>query len=452
MKIKIILSVLVLAVMASLYGQKTIIDLTFTAINSASNAAYVQLDSIKVMNRTQGGSNVICWPDTILTIGITPGDLLLYIGYSTGFPVGLKEINTNIEEFTLFQNYPNPVKDQSIISMFVPEKGTVNIMLTDLTGRVIITTEMNLDKGYHSFKFGSGNGNLFFLTTRWSGINHSIKILTTGSNSGTGCRFDYIGSNTRETPFKSSAITSGLTMLESGILDAPISNETYTFEFATNIPCPGTPTVVYEGQVYNTIQIFSQCWLKENLNAGSMINGTQDQTNNSIIEKYCYNNAQDSCTKYGGLYQWDEMMQYSALQGVQGICPQGWHLPTDEEWKVLEGAADSYYGIGDEVWDINLDYRGYDAGTNLRTTSGWHGGGNGNDMFGFSGLPGGDRDYRASSYFDDIDWFGGWRSSTKDEYNGAFDRGIYCEDSKVVRFSYVGNNICGVSVRCLRDN
>jgi uncharacterized protein (TIGR02145 family) len=82
-----------------------------------------------------------------------------------------------------------------------------------------------------------------------------------------------------------------------------------------------------------------------------MINVSQYQSNNSIIEKYCYDNNLDSCTKYGGLYQWNEIMQYTTQQGVQGICPTGWHLPTDEEWKVLEGAADSQYGIGDhEFW------------------------------------------------------------------------------------------------------
>ncbi len=52
------------------------------------------------------------------------------------------------------------------------------------------------------------------------------------------------------------------------------------------------------------------------------------------------------------LYQWEEMMQYTTQQGAQGICPPGWHLPTDEEWKVLEGAVDSQYGIGDPEWDI----------------------------------------------------------------------------------------------------
>jgi len=70
-------------------------------------------------------------------------------------------------------------------------------------------------------------------------------------------------------------------------------------------------------------------------------------------------------------------MQYTTQQGVRGICPPGWHLPTDEEWKVLEGAVDSQYGIGDPEWD-NYYYRGFDAGTNLKSISGWYYEGNGN--------------------------------------------------------------------------
>jgi len=83
------------------------------------------------------------------------------------------------------------------------------------------------------------------------------------------------------------------------------------------------------------------------------------------MEKYCYNSDTNNCTIFGGLYQWDEMMQYNTQQGVQGICPQGWHIPTDEEWKILEGAVDSHYEIGAQIWSL-YGLRGYDAGKNLK--------------------------------------------------------------------------------------
>ncbi len=86
----------------------------------------------------------------------------------------------------------------------------------------------------------------------------------------------------------------------------------------------------------STIKIGTQCWMKTNLNVGTMINGSIDQTNNSIIEKYCYDNDPANCATYGGLYQWNEMMQYSRIESVQGICPNGFHLPSDSEWKTME--------------------------------------------------------------------------------------------------------------------
>jgi uncharacterized protein (TIGR02145 family) len=204
--------------------------------------------------------------------------------------------------------------------------------------------------------------------------------------------------------------------------------------------------VEYEGQVYNTIQIFSQCWLKENLNVGDMIPVTIEQWNNGTIEKYCYNNEPDSCTKYGGLYHWGEMMQYTTQQGAQGICPPGWHLPTDEEWKVLEGATDSQYKIGDPEWDIGGDWRGYDAGTNLKTTSGWFANGQGTELFGFSGLPGGNC---RNGHFNPIGRYGCWWASTEFSYNYAWFRQLSYNSPEVRRNDY--DNDYGFSVRCLRD-
>jgi hypothetical protein len=76
-------------------------------------------------------------------------------------------------------------------------------------------------------------------------------------------------------------------------------------------PCDGISSILYSGQIYNTVAIGYQCWLKENLNIGTRINGSQNQTDNGIIEKYCYDDNESNCDEYGGLYQWDEMMQYT---------------------------------------------------------------------------------------------------------------------------------------------
>lgn len=383
MKTKTLLSILALGLFLSALSQNTI-ELNFTAIDSA---AYVQLDSIKVMNRTQGSDTVLYYPDTVLVLD---------------YQVGIAETYIDSEGFQVFQNYPNPVADQTTITMFIPEKGKVSIIITDMLGRVILKSDRVLDKGTHSFLFTPGAGKLCFFTAQWKDQSSSIKIIQTVSNSNSEISLEYSGSESSLPHLKATKdiqsfpfnIGDELIYIgyadthQSGMLDAPEESQDYTFQFATNIPCPGTPTVEYEGQVYNTIQIFSQCWLKENLNVGMMIQGSQEMSENDTIEKYCYDNEPDSCVKYGGLYQWNEMMQYTVQQGTQGICPPGWHLPTDEEWNMLEGAVDSQFGIGDNEWD-GTGWRGYDAGTNLKTTSGWFDGGNGTDLFGFSSLPGG---------------------------------------------------------------
>jgi uncharacterized protein (TIGR02145 family) len=97
-----------------------------------------------------------------------------------------------------------------------------------------------------------------------------------------------------------------------------------------------------DSSTYTTIQIGTQCWMAENLNAGTKISLLKDQRDNSIPEKYCYDNKEENCNLYGGLYQWDEMMQYDSIAGSQGICPPcgGWHIPSAEEWCILSRFLD----------------------------------------------------------------------------------------------------------------
>ncbi|MCD4736354.1 MAG: hypothetical protein K8R53_09940, partial [Bacteroidales bacterium] len=109
---------------------------------------------------------------------------------------------------------------------------------------------------------------------------------------------------------------------------------------AADFMCGMPFTDARDGQVYSTVQIGTQCWMAENLNIGTRIAGINDQIDNSIIEKYCYNDDEDSCTVFGGLYQWNEMMQYSITPGTLGICPLGWHVPSDAEWCTMETSLD----------------------------------------------------------------------------------------------------------------
>jgi len=197
---------------------------------------------------------------------------------------------------------------------------------------------------------------------------------------------------------------------------------------------------------YATILIGTQCWMAENLNVGTRINGNSNQTDNGIIEKYCYDDLESNCDIYGGLYQWDETMQYSMQQGVQGICPPGWHVPSDEEWKILEGTVDSQYGVGDSEWDAT-GWRGYDAGETLKSTNGWSYSGNGTDLYGFTALPGGYRGDTGS--FNHLGNHGLWWSSTENNGSTTWTRNLHYGNVKVARNGRSKTD--GYSLRCLKD-
>ncbi len=444
MKTKFFLSVSTLLLIINSFSQKPGLELAFTAIDSAT---YIELDSIKVMNRTQGCDTILCWPDTTLVLD---------------YQVGISETNQNNISFQVFRNYPNPVTEQTNISLQIPEKDIVIIIVTDIFGRIILKYDKLLNKGKHSFRFFPGSGKFYFFTAQYKGKSSSIKILQARTHPFGECSLEYIGNEAIASNLKGAEVTQNFLFnfgdellfigyndtLQSGMLNAPATSETFTFQFATNIPCPGTPTITYEEQIYSTIQIFSQCWLKENLNVGTMIPGYKDMKDNDTIEKYCYGNNTTNCDNYGGLYIWDEMMQYNTQQGSQGICPPYWHIPTDDEWKILEGVADSLYGIGNQIWDL-YGLRGYNAGKNLKTINGWNGNGNGNDRFGFSGMPGGY--HYSNGYFYYKYQHGLWWSSTEGNTSSAWNR-YFSYNNQLVDRDYGNNKGFSFSVRCIRNN
>jgi len=92
------------------------------------------------------------------------------------------------------------------------------------------------------------------------------------------------------------------------------------------------------GMSYPTVMIGNQCWFAKNLDIGTMLNVVAvnlNQTNNGIFEKFCYNNDSTNCKIYGGLYQWNEAMNYKTIEKSKGLCPEGWHIPSQAEFDTL---------------------------------------------------------------------------------------------------------------------
>lgn len=138
--------------------------------------------------------------------------------------------------------------------------------------------------------------------------------------------------------------------------------------------CGGVETVDYGGDTYDTIEVGGQCWLKQNMNIGVRVDEDVAQANNNIIEKSCYENSDANCTTAhptepdGGLYTWDEAMKHTNAQGLPGICPAGWYVPTDADWYELESHLDATVNNPNTT-----GWRGTTVGTDLKSggTSGF---------------------------------------------------------------------------------
>lgn len=197
------------------------------------------------------------------------------------------------------------------------------------------------------------------------------------------------------------------------------------------IPCPGTPTVDYSGKTYNTLQIGTQCWLKENLDVGTMVTG--GQSNNGVIEKYCYNNDPNNCTTYGGLYLWNEAMQYETNEGARGVCPTGWHMPTFAEYQTLVATLDSNSNA-------------------LKAIGQGSGAGAGTNTSGFSALLAGAKGYSGGPYQGLGEWssFYVGKNGACGTYTCVYSLGITSNSGTII----LGEGAMpswGLSVRCIKD-
>jgi len=167
----------------------------------------------------------------------------------------------------------------------------------------------------------------------------------------------------------------------------------------------------YEGQKYKTAMINGKRWMAQNMNY-------EPPNGNS----FCLENSLDSCAKYGRLYDWETAI---------GICPDGWHVPTREEWGDLAVFAGGSGDYGTEGA----------AAAKLKSKTGWPGNGGGTDDFRFSALPGGHR--HADDGFK-IDGRGMWWTSTE-----TYRREMTSDGENV--FEYNSDNRHAFSVRCVKN-
>lgn len=210
---------------------------------------------------------------------------------------------------------------------------------------------------------------------------------------------------------------------------------------------------IIDGYTYDVVTIGEQVWFAENLRTtiyangdvipAGLTDGEWTSTNSGASAVFGEGSSEcahtspdiDACDEMQSLAEYGRLYNWYAVNDVRGLCPLGWHVPSDGEWTDLENY------ITDQGFDGT-------EGTALRSTYGWENDGNGTDDFGFSVLPGGYRNFTAG-LFGDAGSNGVWWSSSPNGGN-AWYRNLYVSHPGIYRVTSPPRN--GFSIRCLRDD
>jgi len=207
-------------------------------------------------------------------------------------------------------------------------------------------------------------------------------------------------------------VSASYTVIHNDTLYARWVNHTYDYV---------TFTDNRDNKTYKAVKIGDQIWMAENLNY---------QTPDS---SWCYDNSVDNCNKYGRLYAWNTAMAGSSgsnenPSGIQGICPDGWHLPSKNEWSVLRATV------------------GILAGIKLKDRNGWGDYNKGTNEYGFSALP-------CDIYFGEgsfgHEWSAHWWTTTENNGSTISISVIYRDNLDVDNIGAYKKY--GLSVRCLQN-
>ena len=458
-----------------LFAQLPTTTLTFTA--QSANYEWIKLDSVIIQNLDRGWTETIVWPDT-----------QLILMHATGID------DYASQRGQLWQTGPNPFQGTTTILLNSRGGERVFLQIADVHGKSVAEWSGVPEKGVHQFKITLSSPQLYLLNCLNARERYTLKLVNQVSNN-QGNKIEYVGTVFSEETygrFNSKGLSSntfypgdhmeytGFCVQELVVYSTTIRQEqtmdeetiTFTFPLTLDKSCPGTPTVTdFEGNVYHTVQIGKQCWLRENPKSTYYADGEAmilgDTTHDHDIPFYFrYNHSDSIAAIYGMLYTWAAAMRQNEAAPdsvkVQGACPNGWHIPTDAEYNQLEKTVLGVIDSSNPQYNCDLNYSGwercadssetdtggtYGVGASLKTVGLGSGVGAGNDLVGFAAkLPG----YRGKNgtYYYPGSFLNLW-SSTESSSTSAWSRYIYSTYSTVNRNALT--KTFGFSVRCLRD-
>ena len=326
------------------------VTISFTGRDTANR--HLQLDRVEVKNLAEGWQTILFWPDTVLTMHVGTG-----IADAGAMATSALQLSSSSA---------NPFHGTATADLVVKEPGKATMEVTDISGRTVASLrEAPLQPGTHRLRVTLSTTGVYFLTAWMHGTSATLKLVNSGE--GGQNAIEHTGHNQTFAAAKGDiyntfhlgdpmeyigyATFNGTPVESQHIVQNQSTSEFLTLQFASasetndGLPCLGTPTVTdQDGNVYNTVQLGNQCWMKENLRVTHYSDGTAipmgDSTSLTLPYRYCPDDNTANVTSYGYLYNWPAVMHglgssNANPSGVLGVCPKGWHVPSYAEWEQL---------------------------------------------------------------------------------------------------------------------
>ena len=418
---------------AGLYSQSYEIDFAGTGDTTV-------VDSVRIENLNQD-----------ISLTLNGNDVLKLNIITTG-------IHNNASDINSLQVYPNPMTEQAEIQFYVAKSSNVLVVVYDISGRSLIKLNKFLHPGMHKFHVSGLHQGMYTVRINEQNSFYTAKLISQNRLNGE-AEIEYVSSKNLQLnqiqtkQLKSTASTIEMPYIEGDrllfkgmtgsyatiITDVPSGNNTITFDFmnCTDI----------DDYHYPVVRIGTQTWMAENLRyLPSVVDS--GAVSNTIPYYYVYGyhgtNVTDAKATayysiYGVLYNWPAAMNEapsssSNPSGVQGVCPAGWHLPSDAEWTELTDFLGGESIAGSKLKETGTTHW---ISPNIGTTN----------ETGFTALPGG---YRYSNgAFEFIENYGFWWSATEYSTYSIWGRVMLYSGGGVNRD--LDDKRYGFSVRCVRD-
>lgn len=424
-----------LAITLSAYGYSQDYLISFEGSGDITN-----VDSTLIQNLTQGTSQTVYGSDQLnLVESIT----------------GMNPLSDKKDK--ILSIYPNPAIEYCTVEFRAPKSGEIIIELYDISGKKVLQNSRYFERGTHLIQVSGLGYGFYNIHLKSIDFNYTGKIVSQSKTRGL-AQITYTGQThnpDNETLLKNKNAEVQMqysagdrlkfkaysTNYSTVVIDIPAESKTISFNF---IECTDK-----DENNYSIVEIGTQIWMAENLKTTKFPGGNEITLVESNTEwdaltqndiAYCfYDNSSTYANIYGAFYTWGAVMNGAASSddnpsGVQGVCPDGWHMPSDAEWTELVDYLGGESTAGGKMKDVGTIL--WDSPNTGATNES-----------GFSALPGGYRNTSGDCIT--IEETADFWSATLDASNFGWFRYLRDNNSNLERSTY--NRPAGLSVRCVKD-